>query len=96
MVDCGPSRFAICREIRGKTSREIVDVLNEVFLERGPADEVLMDNSASFHSSLLKEMFDNWKINTYFRVTYGASGNGMIERNHLTVKTIAERSYIMP
>ena len=96
MIDCGPSRFAIWREIRCETSREIADVLNEVFLERGPVDEVLMDNSASFHSSLLKEMFDNWKINTYFRVAYRASGNGIIERNHRTVKAIAERSDITP
>ena len=65
-------------------------------MERGPVDEVLMDNSASFHSSLLKEMFDNWKINTYFRVAYRASGNGIIERNHRTVKAIAERSDITP
>ena len=96
MIDCGPSRFAIWKKIRGETSREIFDVLNEVFLERGPVEEVLMDNSATFHSSLLKELFDSWKINTYFRVAYRASGNGIIERNHRTIKTIAERSDISP
>ena len=55
-----------------------------------------MDNSATFHSSLLKELFDSWKINTYFRVAQRASGNGIIERNHRTIKTIAERSDISP
>ena len=96
MIDYGPSRFAIWKKIRGETSREISNVLNEVFLERGPVNEVFMDNSATFHSSLLKEMFDCWKIGTYFGATYIASGNGIIERNHRTIKTIAERSDITP
>eukprot|EP00794_Sanderia_malayensis_P013419 gene13419-14795_t len=96
MIDCGPSRFAIWKQISGETAREISGVLNEVSLERGPVDQVLMDNSATFHSSLLKEMYDSWKIKSYFRAEYRASGNGIIEINHRTVKAIAERSDITP
>ena len=96
VIDCGPSCFAIWKSSRGETSREIFDVLNEVFLESGSVKEVLMDNSATFHSSLLKELFDSWKISTYFRVTYRASGNGIIERNNWIIRTIAERSDILP
>ena len=55
-----------------------------------------MDNDATFHSSLLKKMFDDWKINTYYRVTNRASGNGVIERNHWRTETTAGRSNISP
>ena len=96
MIDCGPSRYAKWKKIRGETYREISHVLNEIFLERGPVEEVLMDNSITFHSSLLKELFDSWKISTYFRVAYRATGNGIIERNHRTIKNIAEWSDISP
>ena len=96
MIDCGPSRYAIWRKIRGETAVEIADVLNEVFIERGPVSEVLMDNSATFHSSHLGEMFRRWNVKTWFRAAYRPSGNGIIERNHRTIKTIAERSNITP
>ena len=94
MIDCGPSRLAIWRKLKGETAEEIVNILNEVFLERGPVDEILMDNSASFHSSCLADLLNGWKVNSYFRAAYRASGNGIIERNHRTIKTIAERSNI--
>ena len=73
-----------------------VNILNEVFLERGPVDEILMDNSATFHSSRLADLLNGWKVNSYFRAAYRASGNCIIERNHRTIKTIAERSNITP
>ena len=96
MIDCGSSRLAIWRKLKGETAEEIVDILNEVFLERGPVDEILMDNSATFHSSRLADLLNGWKVNSYFRVAYRASANGIIERNHRTIKTIAERSNISP
>ncbi|XP_076036043.1 uncharacterized protein LOC143021997 [Oratosquilla oratoria] len=48
MVDCGPGRFGIWRELKAETGEEIARVMNEVFLERGPVDEVLMDNGNGF------------------------------------------------
>ena len=96
MIDCGPSRFAIWKKLKEETAEEIVNILNEVFLERGPVDEILMDNSATFHSPRLADLLNGWKVNSYFRVAYRASGNGIIERNHRTIKTIAERSNITP
>ena len=55
-----------------------------------------MDNSTTFHSSRLADLLLGWKVKSYFRVAYRASGNGIIERNHRTIKTIAERSNITP
>lgn len=40
--------MAVLRRLRG--------VLNELFLERGQADEVLMDNNTVFWSRVLKNM----------------------------------------
>ena len=33
MVDCGPSRFVIWRELRAENAEEIAGILNEVFLK---------------------------------------------------------------
>ena len=59
MVDCGPGRLAIWREIRRESAEEIATVLNSVFLERGPVDEVLMDNGTAFRSELLERMMNS-------------------------------------
>ena len=55
-----------------------------------------MDNSATFHSSRLADLLNGWKVNSYFRAAYRASGNVIIERNHRTIKTFTERSNITP
>ena len=50
MVDCGPGRFAIWKKLRNETGDEMAAVLDELFLERGPVEEVLMDNGMAFRS----------------------------------------------
>nr|XP_027233814.1 uncharacterized protein LOC113825211 [Penaeus vannamei] len=96
MVDCGPGRVAIWRRLRGETAEEISGILNELFLERGPVDEVLMDNSTAFRSQVLKNMLDKWNISRFFRAAYRPSGNGIVERHHRTIKVLAERSQETP
>lgn len=96
MVDCGPGRVAIWRGLRAENAREIAKVLNEIFLERGPVEEVLMDNGTAFRSQVLKDMLDKWNVRRYFRAAYRPSGNGIVERHHRTIKTLAERGQIEP
>ncbi|GAB1600005.1 hypothetical protein Ahia01_000278000, partial [Argonauta hians] len=96
MVDCGSGRFAIWREIRSESAAEVTRVLEQVFLERGPVDEVVLDNGATFRSELLREMLDRWQVRQHFRAAYRPSGNGIVERNHRTIKAMAERSQISP
>ena len=96
MIDCGPGRVAIWRELRTETAVEIGSILNEIFLERGPVDEVLMDNSTVFRSGTLKSMFDKWKVKRFFRAAYRPGSNGIVERHHRTIKAIAERGRISP
>ncbi|XP_076030373.1 uncharacterized protein LOC143018669 [Oratosquilla oratoria] len=96
MVDCGPGRFGIWRELKAETGEEIARVMNEVFLERGPVDEVLMDNGTAFRSEALKGTLDKWNTRRFFRAAYRPSGNGIVERHHRTIKAIAERARIPP
>ena len=88
--------MAIWRELRAETAGNVAEVLNEIFLERGPVDEVLMDNSTVFRSATLKELLDRWKVRRFFRAAYRPSGNGIVERHHRTVKSVAERGRISP
>ena len=96
MVDCGPGRLAIWRHIRHENVEEVLKVLREVFLERGPVGEVLMDNSTVFRSEQLRVFFEDWRVNIFFRAAYRPGGNGIVERNHRTVKAMAERGRITP
>ena len=96
MVDCGPSRFAIWREVVSENAASIVRVLEEVFRERGPVDELLMDNGAGFHSHQVRELCERWNVSRRFRAAHRPSGNGIVERNHRTIKRSAERSGSSP
>ena len=70
--------------------------MQQIFMERGPVDEILMDNATAFRSRELTELFKYWKIRPLYRAAYRASGNGIVERNHRTVKAWAEKSGISP
>ena len=74
----------------------MVETLNEVFMERGPVFEILMDNALSFHSEAMTNMLKDWDIKPLFRAAYRPSGNGIVERHHRTIKSIAERANITP
>lgn len=96
MVDCGPGRFAIWRKLKKEDAQEISAEFNNVFLERGPVDELLMDNSTAFRSRCLGDMLHDWNITRVFRAAYRPGGNGIVERHHRTIKAIAERGGISP
>ena len=96
MVDCGPSRFAIWRELKRENSQCIIAELEEVFMERGPVNEILMDNATVFRSEEFSRFLQTWKVRSWYRAAYRASGNGIVERHHRTIKAIAERAMISP
>ena len=96
VVDCGPGRIAIWRQLKWESADEIASILNEIFLERGPVEELLMDNATVFRSQLLKTALDNWSVRRFFRAAYRPSGNGIVERHHRTIKAMAERGSISP
>ena len=91
MVDCGPGRFAIWRRMKGETATEICGELEQVFLERGPVAEALLDNSPAFKSSEVEKLLQEWGIEKTFRAAYRPAGNGIVERHHRTIKSMAEK-----
>ena len=92
VVDCGPSRFAIWREVSSENAREVGKHLMEIFRERGPPAEILMDNSPAFRSVLIADICQEWNVHRRYRAAYRPSGNGIVERHHRTVKALAERN----
>ena len=96
IVDCGPGRFAIWRHVRNEMADTVVYNLEQIFFERGPVEEVLMDNAIAFRSERMREFLAKWKVDPWYRAAYKPSGNGIVERHHRSVKAIAERADIDP
>lgn len=96
IIDCGPSRLAIWKELRVEAASAVATELEKVMLERGLVREVIMDNGTVFRSEIFQTMLKKWKIKSYYRAAYRPGGNGIVERHHRTVKAIAERGRISP
>ena len=96
IVDCGPSRFALWRRLNNETSSQIIAQLQNVMLERGPCVELLLDNATAFRSEEFCEFADRWKITLRYRAAHVPSGNGIVERNHRTIKRMVARGGIPP
>lgn len=96
LVDCGPSRFAIWRRLPNESAATIVTNLRQVVIEHGPFAELLLDNSTAFRSAAVRQFADDWGISLRFRAAYAPSGNGIVERNHRTIKRIAARGRVTP
>jgi transposase InsO family protein/ribonuclease HI len=92
MVDCGPSRFAIWREVTAECAASVVQNVEQLFRERGPVDELLLDNSRTFHSHAVADLCQKWNVRRRFRAAHRPSGNGIVERHHRTIKRMAARA----
>lgn len=58
--------------------------------------EILMYNCFVFWSDLMGELLKKWHMKANFRDAYRPSGNGIMERHHHTIKSIAQRGNISP
>ena len=96
MCDCGPSRFALWYRIRSEDETTIAHYLETTFCSYGPPAELLLDNSTTFRSALVRKKCEEWNVQLHFRCANRPSGNGIIERNHRTIKRIAARAQITP
>ena len=92
VIDCGPSRFMIWKLINNESAISINKELECIFREHGPPEELLMDNGASFRSAQLLALCDKWNVKTTYRCAYRPSGNGVVERCHRTIKSMAAKS----
>lgn len=91
-VDCGPSKFAVWMKIRNETADAVIAQLERLFSERGPVVEILSDNGPCFRSAKMQVMMNKWGVSQVFSCAYRAAGNGIVERNHRTIKRMAVRS----
>lgn len=92
IIDCGPSRFCIWRRIPSESKEHVTKILLELFSERGPPQELLMDNSTTFRSQQIEQVCKEWGVICRFRCVNRPSGNGIVERNHRTIKRMAART----
>ncbi|XP_043202630.1 uncharacterized protein LOC122370793 [Amphibalanus amphitrite] len=92
VVDCGPSRFAIWRLLRYETAACVIAELAAIFCERGPPAEMLLDNATTFHSRAFRAFANDWNVAVRYRAAHVPSGNGVVERNHRSIKVIATRA----
>ena len=74
----------------------IIAQLHSVAIEQGPCDELLLDNSTAFRSAMVAQFADERGIALQFRAAHTPGGNGIIERNHQTIKGIVERGGTTP
>jgi len=91
-VDCGLSRFAIWKEIPNEEKETVLKNLLQVFAERGPPAELLMDNARSFRAQDVMDLCRRWGVKPIFRGAYRPQGNGIVERNHRTIKRMSART----
>ena len=96
VVDCGPSRFCIWRRLVNEDGFSIGRELLSIFRERGPPVEVLFDNGLAFKSEAVRRVCEKFWVKVMFRCAYRPSGNGVVERNHRTIKRTAPRAGIDP
>ena len=91
LIDCGLTRFAVWRRLQRQDTDSVIQQLELVFLERGAPVELLTDNESALQSGAFKQFAEPWALRVRFRCAYAASGNGIAERCHRSVKRIAAR-----
>jgi len=96
IVDCGPSRFCVWRRLTCEDGAVVAKEFLSLFRERGPPRELLLDNSTTFRSAEVRRVCDRFGVILRFRCAYRPAGNGIVERNHRTIKRTAARANIDP
>lgn len=90
-IDCC-SRYAVWKPLHNENAGAIAVALEDVFASFGPPSELLMDNAPVFSSDHITALLRDWDVSPRFSAAYRSQGNGLIERNHRTIKAAAERS----
>ena len=92
LIDCGPSRFSIWRQLRNETADVVIKLIEQIFYERGPPKELLTDNGPCYVSEKFSKFMAKWNVVHIFSCAHRQQGNGIVERQHRTVKRMAART----
>ena len=91
IIDCGPSRFSLWRQLRRPDADCVVEHLEQAFFERGAPVELLSDNDTVIRGRRFEAFAARWGVSLRIRAVHEPGGNGIVERSHRTVKVIAAR-----
>ena len=91
VIDNG-TRFCVWRKLQKGTASEICEHLSQLFNEFGPPVRFLSDNASIFRSQEVEKFLREWDVQIENSCAYRSQGNGVIERNHRTIKTMLART----
>lgn len=69
-------------------SKAVSCQLEQIFSEMDPLEFLLSDNGTVVRSEEFQVLLQKWDILLQKSCAYRSQGNGMIERNHRTIKTM--------
>ena len=92
VVDHGPGRFAVCREISSEGEGSILNALRSVISEHGAPKSLVMDNAFVFHGKSFEQLALRFKMEIQYRAAHSPGTNGIVERNHRQIKSSAAKS----
>ena len=75
-----------------ETADQAIRLFRRMFLERGPPEEILCDYGPCFKSVKTRSFLSQWGVSVVFCCAYKHAGNGIVERNHRTIKRMVASS----
>ncbi|KAI6660753.1 hypothetical protein LOD99_10260 [Oopsacas minuta] len=86
VIVCYLSKFVIARPLKTKTSKEILDCLQEIYLSFGVPNILQHDQETEFSSKEFQE-FHKINVNTRRTTAYHPQSNGLVESHNKMLKT---------
>ncbi|KAI6650089.1 hypothetical protein LOD99_6171 [Oopsacas minuta] len=87
VIVCYLSKFVIARPLKTKTSKEILDCLQEIYLSFGVPNILQHDQGTEFSSKEFQEFHKKININTRRTTAYHPQSNGLVESHNKILKT---------
>lgn len=86
------SKWPTCHELKYSTSREIIELLRQQFLDFGRPETIISDNASYFVSNEFQCFVDECNTKHITTSPYYSQSNGLAERMNQTVKTCLDKA----
>ncbi|KAI6655698.1 hypothetical protein LOD99_1838 [Oopsacas minuta] len=87
VIVCYLSKFVIVRPLKTKTSKEILDCLQEIYLSFGVPNILQHDQGTEFSSKEFQEFHKKINVNTRRTTAYHPQSDGLVESHNKILKT---------